>query len=28
MSIFDDAKIDCHAHIFDSLHYPYGEDSF
>ncbi|MBS0344836.1 MAG: amidohydrolase family protein [Proteobacteria bacterium] len=28
MSIFDDAKIDCHAHIFDPVHYPYGEDSF
>ena len=26
MSIFDEAKIDCHAHVIDPVHFPYGKD--
>jgi predicted TIM-barrel fold metal-dependent hydrolase len=27
MSIFDEAKIDCHSHIFDPVRFPYREDT-
>jgi predicted TIM-barrel fold metal-dependent hydrolase len=26
MSIFDEPKIDCHTHVFDPAHFPYGKD--
>lgn len=26
MSIFDEPKIDCHAHVLDPVNFPYGED--
>lgn len=28
MSIFDEAKIDCHNHVFDPARFPYAENSF
>jgi len=27
MSVFDEAKIDCHCHLFDPARFPYGEDT-
>lgn len=26
MSVFKEPKIDCHAHVFDPVHFPYGKD--
>lgn len=26
MSLFDETKIDCHAHVFDPVRFPYGKD--
>ncbi len=26
MSIFKEPKIDCHAHVFDPVNFPYGDD--
>jgi hypothetical protein len=26
MSIFKEPKIDCHAHVFDPVSFPYGDD--
>ena len=28
MTIFDEAKIDCHNHVFDPERFPYPEDNF
>jgi predicted TIM-barrel fold metal-dependent hydrolase len=28
MSIYDEPKIDCHAHVFDPARFPYGADTF
>jgi predicted TIM-barrel fold metal-dependent hydrolase len=27
MSIYDEAKVDCHCHVFDPARFPYGDDS-